>query len=135
MYGFAGRSFNFIGDPGKIYNIISTQNMQVGLQPPGTYRRPAVWIAMHSLAFAGPHEGKQTLHVTGSHSAEVDVHCRSCACAVGAHLGSTMQVSMKLRLAQMWDHNGTNMEALGFMYRDYQVLISLDANDDLKGAH
>lgn len=29
MYGFAGRSFNFIGDPGKIYNIISTQNMQV----------------------------------------------------------------------------------------------------------
>lgn len=28
MYGFAGRSFNFMGDPGKIYNIISTQNMQ-----------------------------------------------------------------------------------------------------------
>lgn len=28
MYGFAGRSFNFIGDPGKIYNVISTQNMQ-----------------------------------------------------------------------------------------------------------
>ena len=44
-----------------------------------------------------------------------------------------MQVSMKLRLAQMWDHNGTNMEALGFMYRNYQVLVSLDANDDLKG--
>ena len=28
MYGFAGRSFNFIGDPGKTYNIISTQNLQ-----------------------------------------------------------------------------------------------------------
>ena len=31
MYGFAGRSFNFLGAPGKIYNIISTQNMQVSL--------------------------------------------------------------------------------------------------------
>ena len=31
MYGFAGRSFNFLGAPGKIYNIVSTQNMQVSL--------------------------------------------------------------------------------------------------------
>lgn len=29
MYGFAGRSFNFMGDVGKIYNIISTQTLQV----------------------------------------------------------------------------------------------------------
>ncbi len=29
MYGFAGRSFNFIGEVGKFYNIISTQNLQV----------------------------------------------------------------------------------------------------------
>jgi hypothetical protein len=29
MYGFAGRAFNFIGDSGKIYNIISTLNIQV----------------------------------------------------------------------------------------------------------
>ena len=41
------------------------------------------------------------------------------------------QVSMKLRLAQMWDHNGTNMETLGFMYRNYQVLIALDADDNI----
>jgi len=40
---------------------------------------------------------------------------------------------MKLRLAQMWDHNGTNMEAIGFMYRTYKVLISLDAKDDVVG--
>jgi hypothetical protein len=44
-----------------------------------------------------------------------------------------VQISMKLRLAQMWDHNGTNMEALGFMYRNYQVLIALDADDNVKG--
>ncbi|KAK9902757.1 hypothetical protein WJX75_005073 [Coccomyxa subellipsoidea] len=68
MYGFAGRSFNFIGEVGKIYNIISTQ---------------------------------------------------------------TLQVSMKLKLAQMWDHNGTNMEAIGFMYRTYKVLIALDENQDM----
>lgn len=40
---------------------------------------------------------------------------------------------MKLRLAQMWDHNGTNMEAIGFMYRTYKVLVSLDAKDDVVG--
>ena len=31
---------------------------------------------------------------------------------------------MKLKLASMWDHNGTNMEAIAFMYRDYKVFIS-----------
>ncbi|BDA51370.1 hypothetical protein COCOBI_18-2470 [Coccomyxa sp. Obi] len=68
MYGFAGRSFNFMGEVGKIYNIISTQ---------------------------------------------------------------TLQVSMKLKLAQMWDHNGTNMEAIGFMYRTYKVLVALDENQEM----
>ena len=29
MYGFAGRAFNFMGESGKIYNIISTLNIQV----------------------------------------------------------------------------------------------------------
>ena len=28
MYGFAGRSFNFMGEVGKIYSIISTQTLQ-----------------------------------------------------------------------------------------------------------
>lgn len=40
---------------------------------------------------------------------------------------------MKLKLAQMWDHNGTNMEAIGFMYRTYKVLIALDENQDMSG--
>ncbi|CAL8466281.1 g5817 [Coccomyxa elongata] len=68
MYGFAGRAFNFMGEPGNIYNIISTLNIQV---------------------------------------------------------------SMKLKLAQMWDHNGTNMGAIGFMYRNYKVLVSLDAKEEV----
>ena len=42
---------------------------------------------------------------------------------------------MKLKLAQMWDHNGTNMEAIGFMYRDYKSLIALDENQDMTGQH
>lgn len=41
---------------------------------------------------------------------------------------------MKLKLAQMWDHNGTNMEAIGFMYRTYKVLIELDDNQEMSGA-
>ncbi len=32
MYGFAGRSFNFMGEVGKIYSIISTQTLQVRAQ-------------------------------------------------------------------------------------------------------
>lgn len=39
MYGFAGRSFNFMGEVGKIYNIISTQTLQVWHSP-----------SMHALA-------------------------------------------------------------------------------------
>ena len=42
---------------------------------------------------------------------------------------------MKLKLAQMWDHNGTNMEAIGFMYRDYKTLIALDDKQELTGQH
>lgn len=45
------------------------------------------------------------------------------------------QVSMKLKLAQMWDHNGTNMEGIGFMYRDYKTLIALDDKQELTGQH
>ena len=40
---------------------------------------------------------------------------------------------MKLKLAQMWDHNGTNMESIGFMYRGYKVLIALDETDTMSG--
>lgn len=40
---------------------------------------------------------------------------------------------MKLKLAQMWDHNGTNMEAIGFMYRTYKILIALNDNQELTG--
>ena len=40
---------------------------------------------------------------------------------------------MKLKLAQMWDHNGTNMEAIGFMYHDYKTLIALDDKQEMTG--
>lgn len=42
---------------------------------------------------------------------------------------------MKLKLARMWDHNGTNMEAIGFMYRDYKTLIGLDDKQEMTGLH
>ena len=42
---------------------------------------------------------------------------------------------MKLKLAQMWDHNGTNMESIGFMYRDYKALIALNDKQDMTGWH
>jgi hypothetical protein len=40
---------------------------------------------------------------------------------------------MKLKLARMWDHNGTNMDTIGFMYRTYKILIALNENQELTG--
>ena len=75
MYGFAGRSFNFIGDPGKIYNIISTQNMQVGLQSPGAHKRPAGWTVMQSLLLTDQRALECTLRMIDSLCAEVHLNC------------------------------------------------------------
>ncbi|BDA46628.1 hypothetical protein COCOBI_09-0800 [Coccomyxa sp. Obi] len=41
------------------------------------------------------------------------------------------QVSMKLKLGQMWDHNGTYMDGIGFKYQDHEVIIELAADDKM----
>ena len=41
---------------------------------------------------------------------------------------SAMQLSARLKLAQMWNHNGTNMDGIGFMYRSYRVLMELQGD-------
>lgn len=46
-----------------------------------------------------------------------------------------LQVSTKLKVGVMWDHNGTYMEGYGFQYRDHGIIIELDANDYLTGGH
>ncbi len=43
------------------------------------------------------------------------------------------QVSMKLKLGQMWDHNGTYMDGIGFKYQDHEVIIELAAGDNMHG--
>ena len=65
MTGFTGRSFNFFGQVGKTYNLISSMNHQL---------------------------------------------------------------SARLKLAQMWNHNGTNMDGIGFMYKSYRVLMELEGD-------
>lgn len=42
------------------------------------------------------------------------------------------QVSMKLKLGQMWDHNGTYIDGMGFRYKDFKVICELDGNN-IKG--
>jgi hypothetical protein len=42
-------------------------------------------------------------------------------------------MSMKLKLGQMWDHNGTYMEGIGFRYQDHKVVIELAADDSMHG--
>jgi len=39
------------------------------------------------------------------------------------------QLSAKLKVGVMWDHNGTYMEGLGFHYRAHKVVIELDATN------
>ena len=46
-----------------------------------------------------------------------------------------MQVSTKLKLGEMWNHNGTYMEGYGLQYRDHQVVIEITPEDELAGAH
>ena len=38
------------------------------------------------------------------------------------------QLSARLKLAQMWNHNGTNMDGIGFMYKSYRVLMELEGD-------
>lgn len=44
------------------------------------------------------------------------------------------QVSTKLKVGVMWDHNGTYMEGIGFQYKDHQVLVEITTDDNLAGA-
>ena len=44
------------------------------------------------------------------------------------------QLAARLKLAQMWNHNGTNMDGIGFMYRSYRVLMELQG-DTPHGTH
>ena len=41
---------------------------------------------------------------------------------------SALQLAARLKLAQMWNHNGTNMDGIGFMYRSYRVLMELQGD-------
>ena len=43
------------------------------------------------------------------------------------------QVTTKLKVGVMWDHNGTYMEGFGFQYRDQKVTIEIDESDELAG--
>jgi hypothetical protein len=45
-----------------------------------------------------------------------------------------VQVSTKLKVGVMWDHNGTYMEGMGFQYRDHRVVIEIAQDDNLTGA-
>ncbi|CAK0784477.1 hypothetical protein CVIRNUC_007681 [Coccomyxa viridis] len=42
------------------------------------------------------------------------------------------QLSMRLKLGQMFDHNGTYMDGIGFMYQQHKVLVEIDAAGNLE---
>ena len=118
--GFAGRSFEFLGQPGAYYNLISEKDHEVSL-----LTGPAV------TGVTPPHHA-DVLDRAGNcffvdtarmHAADVADIARACA-----------QVSTKLKVGVMWDHNGTYMEGFAFQYKDQRVVIQLTADDQLFGA-
>ena len=44
-----------------------------------------------------------------------------------------MQVSTRLKLGVMWDHNGTYMDGIGFQYRDHRVTVEITQDDQIAG--
>ena len=53
-------------------------------------------------------------------------------CAQSAHgWHAHAQVSTKLKVGVMFDHNGTYMEGFGFAYRELQVTVEIADNDEL----
>ena len=45
----------------------------------------------------------------------------------------SLQVSTKLKVGVMWDHNGTYMEGFGFQYRNQRVQVELTPTNELAG--
>ncbi|KAK9908491.1 hypothetical protein WJX75_008624 [Coccomyxa subellipsoidea] len=41
------------------------------------------------------------------------------------------QMTMRLKLGQMWDHNGTYMDGIGFRYQDHKVVVELGTDDNM----
>ena len=44
-----------------------------------------------------------------------------------------MQLSTKLKVGVMWDHNGTYMEGFGFQYRNHQITVEITQDDKITG--
>ena len=138
MTGFDARAFEFMGEPGLHYNLLSEQRHQV--IHPCLHPSPALCL----------HRALQPADFLAHHlQAEGRPPCTALmlgimAPAVYAKVGgqerrradSDMceQVTTKLKLGVMWDHNGTYMEGYGFQYRDQQVHVELDENDEIAGA-
>jgi hypothetical protein len=45
-----------------------------------------------------------------------------------------VQVSMRLKLGVMWDHNGTYMDGIGVRFQDHNVIAELGEDDNIEGA-
>ena len=65
----------------------------------------------------------------------IHTECRLLSLLIGfdPRHGMDAQVSTRLKLGVMWDHNGTYMDGIGFQYRDHQVTIDLSEDGQLAG--
>ncbi len=105
MTDFEGHTFEFMGEVGKFYDVISEKDHQV--------RNFSNYSSkLH------PNSGERRAELP-----ETQLRLRQ----------FPLQMTMKLKLGQMWDHNGTYMEGIGFRYQDHTVVIELASDDSMHG--
>ena len=123
MRDFEGRTFEFVGEVGGFYNIISEEEHQVGTSTSDFPIPKASNRAAASSLLLPP----ASVLVISQVTVEIQQ-------TLGSHQSLLqMQVSMKLKLGERWDHNGTYMEGLGFRYQDHKIVIELAADDNMHG--
>lgn len=179
MTSFDGRSFEFFGEVGAYYNVISEKQHQVthrqcpvtsgvrravimsipGIQFKKLCEKPTypprhqAWIPQGCFRFSCPcwsafhvpckayiyipskltlRLGFNVQNLEGTSARFAPIHAPHLF-SEGHLEGFCMQMTMKLKLGQMWDHNGTYMEGVGFRYQDHKVIIELSADDDVLG--
>ena len=136
MTGFGGRSFEFIGQPNTIYSLISEKFHKVLLPLPAI----ASSIRLRrSERHVKPDTERARLCSAVCYMQDTAL-CTVLVVATCPRGGSfvltqhaCMQVSTKLKVGVMWDHNGTYMEGFGFQYRDHQITVEITQDDQIAG--
>ena len=125
MTGFSGRSFNFFGDVGKTYNLISSMHHQLSMK----LKLAQMWNhnGTNMEVCPSPPLPFNTSYCPTSTSvlgkawapAKHRFDVLSSASMPASHMQATRMSRVVMALL---------MQGIGFMYKDYKVLMELDGD-------